>query len=44
VQPFRSEEEGWNDANEQPDKAAAVAGVEVIQELYSRMEKMPHPL
>ena len=43
VQPFRSEEEGWNDANEQPDKAAAVAGVEVIQELYSRMEKMPHP-
>ena len=44
VQPFHSEEEGWNDANEQPDKAAAVAGVEVIQELYSRMEKMPHPL
>ncbi len=44
VQPFRSEEEGWNDANEQPDKAAAVAGVEVIQELYSRMEKMRHPL
>jgi D-amino-acid oxidase len=41
VQPFRSEEEGWNDTNEQPDKAAAVAGVEVIQELYSRMEKMP---
>ena len=44
VQPFHSEEEGWNDANEQPDKAAAVAGVEVIQELYSRMEKMRHPL
>jgi D-amino-acid oxidase len=44
VQPFRSEDEGWNDTNEQPDRAAAVAGVEVIQELYSRMEKMPHPL
>jgi D-amino-acid oxidase len=41
VQPFRNEDEGWNDTNEQPDKAAAVAGVEVIQELYSRMEKMP---
>ncbi len=41
VQPFHSEEEGWNDTNEQPDKAAAVAGVEVIQELYSRMQKMP---
>jgi D-amino-acid oxidase len=44
VQPFRDEDEGWNDTNEQPDKAAAVAGVEVIQELYGRMEKMPHPL
>src|SRR5271155_637497 len=41
VQPFHGEDEGWNDTNEQPDKAAAVAGVEVIQELYSRMEKMP---
>ncbi|MGB8537070.1 MAG: FAD-dependent oxidoreductase [Acidobacteriaceae bacterium] len=41
VQPFRDEDEGWNDSNEQPDRAAAVAGVEVIQELYSRMEKMP---
>jgi glycine/D-amino acid oxidase-like deaminating enzyme len=41
VQPFHSEDEGWNDSNERPDKAAAVAGVEVIQELYSRMEKMP---
>jgi len=41
VQPFRDEDEGWNDINEQPDRAAAVAGVEVIQELYSRMEKMP---
>jgi D-amino-acid oxidase len=42
VQPSHGgEDEGWNDTNEQPDKAAAVAGVEVIQELYSRMEKMP---
>jgi glycine/D-amino acid oxidase-like deaminating enzyme len=41
VQPGRSEEEGWNDINEQPDRAAAIAGVEVIQELYSRMAKMP---
>jgi D-amino-acid oxidase len=41
VQPFRSEEEGWNDSNEQPDRAAAVAGVEVLRELYGRMERMP---
>jgi D-amino-acid oxidase len=42
VQPLLGgEDEGWNDTNEQPDRAAAVAGVEVLQELYSRMEKMP---
>jgi D-amino-acid oxidase len=42
VQPtLGGEDEGWNDTNEQPDRAAAVAGVEVIQELYSRMETMP---
>jgi glycine/D-amino acid oxidase-like deaminating enzyme len=41
VQPFHSEDEGWNDSNEQPDRAAAVAGVEVLQELYGRMERMP---
>ena len=41
VQPYHSDEEGWNDDNEQPDRAAAVAGVEVLQELYRRMEKMP---
>jgi glycine/D-amino acid oxidase-like deaminating enzyme len=41
VQPFHSEDEGWNDSNEQPDRAAAVAGVEVLQELYHRMESMP---
>ena len=32
------EEEGWNDTNEQPDRAAAEAGVKVLQELYARME------
>ncbi len=41
VQPNTGgEDEGWNDTNEQPDKAAAAAGVEVLQELYSRMEKI----
>ena len=34
------EDEGWNDSNEQPDRAAAEEGVEVLQELYTRMEKM----
>jgi D-amino-acid oxidase len=38
VQPYHSDEEGWNDDNEQPDRAAAVAGVEVLQELYRRMQ------
>lgn len=42
VQPGTGgEDEGWNDANEQPDRAAAIAGVEVLQDLYRRMEKMP---
>jgi glycine/D-amino acid oxidase-like deaminating enzyme len=41
VQPgLGGDDEGWNDTNEQPDRAAAEAGVGVIQELYSRMEKM----
>lgn len=41
VQPgMGGEDEGWNDTNEQPDRVAAAAGVEVLQELYSRMEKM----
>lgn len=31
------EESGWNDANEQPDRREAEAGVRVLQELYSRM-------
>ena len=40
VQPYASDEEGWNDTNEQPDRAAAEAGVRVLEELYDRMEKM----
>jgi D-amino-acid oxidase len=40
VQPFTSEEEGWNDTNEQPDRPAAEAGVRVIEELYERMAQM----
>jgi glycine/D-amino acid oxidase-like deaminating enzyme len=40
VQPYKSDEEGWNDTNEQPDRAAAEAGVRVLEELYDRMEKM----
>jgi glycine/D-amino acid oxidase-like deaminating enzyme len=42
VQPLHGgDDTGWNDTNEQPDRAAAVAGVEVIQELYNRMQKVP---
>lgn len=39
IQPAgdRGEEEGWNDTNEQPDRAAAEAGVKTLQELYARM-------
>ena len=33
----KGEESGWNDANEQPDRREAEAGVKVIQELYGRM-------
>jgi glycine/D-amino acid oxidase-like deaminating enzyme len=35
------EESGWNDSNEQSDRAEAEAAVEVLRELYSRMEKAP---
>lgn len=31
------EETGWNDTNEQPDRAEAEAGVRSLQELYRRM-------
>ncbi|MDE1178327.1 MAG: FAD-dependent oxidoreductase [Edaphobacter sp.] len=41
VQPGMSEDEGWGDTNEQPDRAAAVAGVEMLQALYRGMEKTP---
>ena len=40
VQPYGGEDSGWNDTNEQPDRAEAEAGIEVLRELYSRMEKM----
>ncbi len=40
VQPGGGGEEfGWNDDTEIPDRGAAEAGVRVLQELYSRMEK-----
>jgi len=35
------EESGWNDSNEQPDRAEAEAAVDVLRELYGRMEKAP---
>lgn len=42
VQPnLNGEDSGWNDTNELPDRAEAEAGVEVLRELYGRMEKMP---
>ena len=31
------EEEGWNDSNEEPDRAYAEEGVNVLAEMYSRM-------
>lgn len=38
IQPSpQGEETGWNDANEQPDRAEAEAGVRNLQELYARM-------
>ena len=40
VQPYSSDEDGWNDANEQPDRAAAEAGVRVLMELNDRMALM----
>jgi hypothetical protein len=32
------EDEGWNDSNEAPDRAFAEEGVNVLAELYSRMQ------
>lgn len=41
IQPNpQGEETGWNDMNEEPDRAAAEEGVRTLQELYSRMEKV----
>ena len=42
IQALRGEDYGWNDSNEEPDRKEAEDGVQVLQELYSRMEKM-HP-
>ncbi len=40
VQPNpQGDETGWNDTNEQPNRADAEAGVHELQELYSRMRK-----
>ena len=42
IQPAgdHGEEEGWNDTNEEPNRAEAEAGVKTLQELYARMA--PH--
>ena len=38
VQPSpQGDDTGWNDPNEQPDRAEAEAGVRTLQELYNRM-------
>jgi D-amino-acid oxidase len=38
IQPMpNGDETGWNDANEEPDRAEAEAGVRTLQELYGRM-------
>lgn len=40
IQSLHGEESGWNDTNEQPDRAEAEAGVLQLQELYARMAAM----
>ena len=38
IQPIpHGDDTGWNDANEEPDRAEAEGGVRILQELYSRM-------
>jgi hypothetical protein len=37
VQGFKGEMEGYNDTNEQPDRAQAEAAVKVVADLYLRM-------
>jgi hypothetical protein len=34
------EDEGWNDTNEEPDRASAEASVAILQDLYARMAAM----
>lgn len=43
IQPSgdHGEDTGWNDTNEQPDRAEAETGVRTLQELYGRMAAMP---
>lgn len=39
IQPsVHGEQDGWNDTNEEPDRAEAEGGVRILQELYSRMK------
>ncbi len=42
IQPSgdHGDDTGWNDTNEQPDRAEAEAGVRTLQDLYARMETM----
>jgi D-amino-acid oxidase len=41
IQPNpHGEETGWNDTNEDPDRAEAEAGVRTLQELYERTQNM----
>ncbi len=39
IQPFgaKGDDTGWNDTNEEPDRAEAEGGVRVLQQLYARM-------
>ena len=43
VQPDngRGEEDGWNSTDEQPNRAAAEAGVRLLQDIYARMAPAP---
>ncbi|HEY0786689.1 MAG TPA: FAD-dependent oxidoreductase [Acidobacteriaceae bacterium] len=44
IQPSpQGDETGWNDTNEEPDRAEAEAGVRILQELYSRMAAPGRP-
>ena len=38
VQAGLNDMEGYNDANETPDRAAAESAVQVVADLYSRMK------